>query len=283
MNIAIVGGRSLLKKELQEKLDQQEFSFKRAGECDFQDVVACEEYLVGVDCVIHTGLDWRKRKPDEVYNQISDLSCIVNEALKSNIRIILISDALSMGYHKKTDLYNESEVWNQTIKWSFSGFMYHLAERELARGIAEGLVGVTIRPSILIGSEEDGEVFRSLNSSLKNNNPSDSNYLNIVSRADVINLIDKLLRLDKIEFQFVTAAGHSITEQKFAEQISLSGIKDKSGNWFDSLLAKFRKDSSASPLDRPLGISLNYNNQRSKDWVGMEYSDIETTLLEFRP
>ncbi|MFT4567772.1 MAG: hypothetical protein ACI9FN_002739 [Saprospiraceae bacterium] len=295
MNVAIVGGRSLLKEDLCEALSNHNVVLRleaksspesmTAGDvynCDFQDIVDCETFLSGIDCVIYSGLNWRGVKHGDLYNQIADIGCIVNEALKNRIKIIFLSDALSMGYHPKSGPYDESKVWNQSVEWSCPGFMYHLAERELYRGISEGMEAVVVRLSFMLGSKEAQEEFLSHISSLGISKQPVDGRVSIISRKDVVQLVTKLIHRDSYDHRFVNCAAHSLGEPAFLESI---GYQKPDKKWYDSITTlwlRFMRNNNPPLLNRPDGLIIEYDNRRSMDWLGMEYLDLKSTLAEFQ-
>ena len=270
MKIAVVGNRPFLKQELCRELANQKIEFQiditvdtsidqsyESHDCDFQDIVSCERLLSGIDCLIHTGLSWRELKKEVIYNQINDLGCIVNEAIKQKIRVIFISDALSSGYHSKFDTYDESKLWNQSMDWSLSGFMYHFAEREIFRGIVEGIEAVIIRPSIMIGSKSDKQAVSDISGRCYD--PEDSKgSLSIVSRTDIIQLIRKLIDFDSFEYRFVNCSGHSISVPQFAELIADHETPEERSSVFSSIFNYFKKTTPSSFLGRIFGFENNY-------------------------
>ncbi len=295
MNVAIVGGRSLLKGDLSEALSDLNVTLRldqkpspessnsgHIHNCDFQDIVDCEKFLSGIDCVIYTGLNWRGLKQNDIYNQIVDIGCIVNEALNNKTKIIFLSDALSMGYHPQAGPYDEAKAWNQSIEWSMPGFVYHLAEREIYRGISEGIEAVVVRSSFMLGAKAEKEEFLSHSTLSPTSKKSLKGIVNIVSRKDIIQMITKLIHLDKYDHRFVNCAGHSLSTIEFVDSIDIQKSDQNPVGYFAKLWAKFRRKNILPLLHRPDGLDIDYDNRRSIDWVGMEYSDLKSTLKEFQ-
>ena len=124
-------------------------------EGDVLDVVSLEEWMEGMDIVIHSAalVSFRKSERKEMYKvNVDGTANVVNAALEKNIkRFVHISSIAALG--RKTDGSNV----NEEKKWEENKFTTHYsrskykAEMEVWRGAGEGLNVVILNPSTILG------------------------------------------------------------------------------------------------------------------------------------
>lgn len=291
MKVAVVGARTYLNDLIENTLtnggylvhssiyvSSEDHTITPVADIDFQDIVQCERFFDNVDCVIHTGLNCRKRSDKNIYDQIASLSCIVNEALSRNIRMVYVSDALAGGYHSNVAYHTEQESWNQSIEWSLYGHMYHMSERVLYRGIAEGLQALVVRPAVMIGHPDDREALALLSAILRRNRSESKDGLCITSRSDVVAIIQAWLERDHHPHNLIIAGGQNITLGDFSKYL-MAGSNLSVSLWTYILSIFFTK--SYSFLGRPMDLRLYYDSQKSIRWLGVQTQDLEVTIREF--
>lgn len=125
-------------------------------EGDVRDIYSLEEAMVGVDQVYHVAA-LISMQPDDLGQMLSvnaeGTANVVNAVLSSDIRKLLyVSSVAAFGRPERAvKLIDE----NLDVKDSSDNFAYYksklYAEREVWRGIAEGLNAVIINPSTILG------------------------------------------------------------------------------------------------------------------------------------
>lgn len=78
---------------------------------------------------------------------------IVNLCLEKKARLVYLSSVAALGEGKDSELINEKSKWEWHPKLSGYSISKFEAEREVWRGIAEGLDAVIVNPTIVIGSD----------------------------------------------------------------------------------------------------------------------------------
>jgi dihydroflavonol-4-reductase len=124
-------------------------------EGDILDVVSLQDALQDIDIVIHSAaiVSFSKKEQKQMYKvNVEGTANVVNMALEKNIkRFVHISSIAALG--RKTDgaHVNEEKKWEESkINTHYAKSKYK-AELEVWRGISEGLNGVILNPSTILG------------------------------------------------------------------------------------------------------------------------------------
>ncbi|RYY38567.1 MAG: NAD-dependent epimerase/dehydratase family protein [Chitinophagaceae bacterium] len=124
-------------------------------EGDILDVVSLADAMQGVDSIVHSaalvsfhGAD-RKRL---LQINRDGTGNVVNVALEEGIRrIAYISSVAALGRTREGGHVDETKKWTETKSNTQYAVSKHLAEMELWRGFSEGLEGVILNPSTILG------------------------------------------------------------------------------------------------------------------------------------
>ncbi len=123
------------------------------GDITHQDRV--EELLEGVSQIYHCAATVSFRKDDRDLIRRSNIrgtESLVNACLyKEDIRLCYVSSTAALGRSQQGEMINEDSTWKNSPYNSFYAVSKFVAEREVWRGIAEGLNAVILNPSIIIG------------------------------------------------------------------------------------------------------------------------------------
>jgi len=85
---------------------------------------------------------------------------IVNLCLEKKARLVYLSSVAALGEGKDNELINEKSKWEWHPKLSSYSISKFEAEREVWRGIAEGLDAVIVNPTIVIGADNSSNTAR---------------------------------------------------------------------------------------------------------------------------
>ncbi|RYF84858.1 MAG: NAD-dependent epimerase/dehydratase family protein [Chitinophagaceae bacterium] len=122
---------------------------------DVLDVVSLGEAMQGVDCVVHSAaiVSFTKEKRREMYAvNIDGTANVVNMALETGVRRLLhVSSVAALGRTTKAAMVTEEKGWEENKNNTHYAITKHHAEMHAWRGIAEGLEGVIINPSTILG------------------------------------------------------------------------------------------------------------------------------------
>ena len=122
---------------------------------DVLDVIAIDDAMKGVDAVIHSAasISFAGKDRKQMYNvNINGTANIVNLALENNIKkLVHISSISALGRTSSGEHVTEEKKWIESKLNTHYGITKNKAEREVWRGISEGLNAVIINPSTVLG------------------------------------------------------------------------------------------------------------------------------------
>lgn len=124
-------------------------------EGDVLDVVALQEGMEGASAVIHSAaiVSFVKENRDEMYKvNVEGTANVVNLALETGVkRLLHVSSVAALGRTLDAATVNEEKKWEDSKANTHYAISKHKAEIEVWRGFAEGLQGVIINPSTILG------------------------------------------------------------------------------------------------------------------------------------
>ena len=124
-------------------------------EGDILDVISLEEAMDGIDTVIHAAamVSFVKKDRKQMYQvNVEGTANVVNIALEKNIRrFVHISSVASLGRTANGGSVNEEKKWEESKVNTHYAKSKYKGELEVWRGISEGLSGIILNPSTLLG------------------------------------------------------------------------------------------------------------------------------------
>jgi len=124
-------------------------------EGDILDTVSLEEFMKGVDAVIHSAaiISFHKNNRQQMYHvNVQGTANVVNAALEKNVsRFVHISSVAALGRSKISSQVNEEKKWQKNKTNTNYAISKYRAEMEVWRAIGEGLNAVIINPSTVLG------------------------------------------------------------------------------------------------------------------------------------
>ncbi len=128
---------------------------------DILDVYSLEDAMEGVDYVYHAAAIISFNPCDHkkmIENNTKGTANVINAALKKNIKKLChVSSIASVGRDNTKNSVSENDQWTYSKQQSAYAISKFESEREVWRGIAEGLNAVIVNPSIILGSGHWGE------------------------------------------------------------------------------------------------------------------------------
>lgn len=136
---------------------------------DVLDVVSVYEAAEGIDAVIHAAALVSFHADDQqalMQVNASGTANVVNAAIENNVkRFVQVSSVAALGRSTKSEVVTEDRQWQEGGSHTHYALSKHAAELEAWRGFAEGLQGVIINPSTILGY---GDWHNSSNALFKN-------------------------------------------------------------------------------------------------------------------
>lgn len=124
-------------------------------EADILDVIELDRAMKGVDTIIHSAamVSFDKNERAMLYQtNVDGTSNVVNVALENNIsRLVHISSIAALGRTKNGEKVNEEKEWKDSSANTHYAISKYKGEMEVWRAIAEGLNGVILNPSTILG------------------------------------------------------------------------------------------------------------------------------------
>ncbi|HEX2608404.1 MAG TPA: NAD-dependent epimerase/dehydratase family protein [Flavisolibacter sp.] len=124
-------------------------------EGDVLDVLSLEDAMQGVEAVIHSAavVSFSKKNRKEMYQVNREGTAnVVNIALDQTIqRFVHISSVAALGRTTRSETVTENRKWEETSSNTHYALSKHEAEMHVWRGFAEGLEGVILNPSTILG------------------------------------------------------------------------------------------------------------------------------------
>ena len=124
-------------------------------EGDVLDVVALQEGLEGADAVVHAAaiVSFVPNDRAAMYKvNIEGTENLVNMALEQGVRRLLhVSSVAALGRTATAATVTEEKAWENSATTTHYAITKHEAEMQAWRGFAEGLEGVIINPSTILG------------------------------------------------------------------------------------------------------------------------------------
>jgi nucleoside-diphosphate-sugar epimerase len=124
-------------------------------DADLMDFGAMEDAMKGISEVYHCGaiVSFYPRDHKEMLKvNIDGTANLVNQALENNVsKFCYVSSVATLGRAENNDVSTEETYWIPSKKNSVYGISKYGAEREIWRGMEEGLQALIINPSVILG------------------------------------------------------------------------------------------------------------------------------------
>lgn len=263
---------------------------------DILDVFSLENALEDVTKVYHCAalVSFNPTDRDLLYKiNIEGTANVVNACLDANVqKLAYVSSTSALGKPKnKQEAVTENTKWNSDYGHSQYGISKHMAEREVWRGVEEGLPAVVINPSIIIGPGDFtkssiqliDKVYKGLLFYTKGANA----YVDVrdVSRA-LIELMESQITNEKF---LVTSENYAFKRffSEAANALKVGGPKIMASTFLSSIAWRLEAVKSFIFRTKPLitketARSANsvttYSNSKIKKALGFEFIPVQEAI-----
>ncbi|MFN0274540.1 MAG: NAD-dependent epimerase/dehydratase family protein [Chitinophagales bacterium] len=125
-------------------------------EGDINDVSSLQDAMQGVAYVYHAAAKVTfapGRRNELIKVNVEGTANVVNLALNEGVKkMVHVSSVAALGRNPGNPTITEEIEWENTTQASDYAMSKHLSEREVWRGIAEGLQAVIVNPTIIVGA-----------------------------------------------------------------------------------------------------------------------------------
>jgi dihydroflavonol-4-reductase len=175
---------------------------------DILDVISLEEAMEGIDTIIHAAavISFAKQDREQMYRvNVEGTANIVNMALEKNVRrLIHISSVAALGRTTTGGSVNEEKKWEESKVNTHYAKSKYKGELEVWRGISEGLHGVILNPSTILGygdwNNSSCAIFKNIYEEFKWYTPGINGFVDV---QDVARVVVSMLDNDISEQRFV--------------------------------------------------------------------------------
>ncbi len=180
-------------------------------EGDVLDVMSLDDAMEGIDIVVHSAavVSFIKKSRKEMYRvNVEGTANVINMALEKKVsRIIHISSVAALGRTVHGGHVNEERKWQENKINTHYARSKHQAELEVWRGLGEGLNGVILNPSTILGYGDwntgSCAIFRNVYSEFKWYGPGINGFVDV---EDVARAVVLLIESDITEQRFILNA-----------------------------------------------------------------------------
>ena len=190
-------------------------------DADITDYFSLEDVFNNVSQVYHcaglVSFDSKDKAALQKVN-IEGTTHIVNLCLHRKARLLHVSSVAALGEEKDDVLITESSKWEWNKNKSAYSISKFESEREVWRGMAEGLDAVIINPSIVLGAddrENSGQIFSQLEKGLKFYPTGSTGFVDV---HDLVDIMIRLMNDDQIKGTNFLINSVNISYQELFEQ-----------------------------------------------------------------
>lgn len=265
---------------------------------DILDIPALEDAFVGIDHVIHAAA-MVSFNPRDKYTLFevngTGTANLVNLALDKGVKkFIHISSVAALGRKGSDEVIDEEMVWEDSKHNSNYAISKYIAEKEVWRGIEEGLNAAIINPCVILGPGNWGESSAALMLKVYQGFPFYSSGENaVVDVRDVSALVLNLHNSDIHSERFI-ASGHNISFKellfKMADALQVKRPSILPPNWLVGLVWRWELLKSYALGVQPLltretaraGVSKSrYDNRKAIEKLGASFRPLDESLSDF--
>ncbi len=259
------------------------------------DIGTLEDAMEGVTEIYHCAaiVSFDKADKKNLFDvNVEGTTNIVNLALEQNIKkLVYVSSIAALGKANGKILINEDNEWKNYKKHSDYSLSKYLAEKEVWRGIAEGLNAVIINPSVIIGEGDwdkgTPNIFKIVDNRLKYYTTGHNGFVDV---KDVVRAMITFMKSDIISERFIVSAQNIYYKtliEVVAQQLGAEPPSIKIDRMRGELLWRLSKfwslisGSKTFITEQSVNISTThaaYDNYKIKNKIGFEFAPIEKTI-----
>lgn len=233
-----------------------------------------------------------KQKMFEV--NINGTANVVNAGLEKGVqKLCHVSSIAAIGSSNHQTLTDEEVPWDEEQNPSIYAKSKYEAEREVWRGIAEGLHAVIVNPTIIIGpgnwTESSAQLFHQIHQGLRFYTKGTNGY---VAAEDLAKIMIRLMNSKTESQRFIITAENISYKQMFswiAEALQKKPPKYLAGKHLTELAWRTLKITSLLTGKAPLitkdtvqfaNTEYRYSNDKIIKETGYQFKTIKTTIEE---
>ena len=265
-------------------------------DADLLDFGAMEDALDGVKEVFHAGAVvsfYPKDHPAMLKVNIEGTANLVNLSVAKGVeKFCYVSSVATLGRAENNGLTDEETWWVPSKKNSVYSKSKYGAEREVWRGMEEGLHAVIVNPSVIVGPgywEENSGLFRLVHQGLKYYTKGINGY---VDARDVARAMRLLMENNCFGERFIVSAAN-LSYQEFFNLIAKHMDKPAPSVNVPNILTRIAwrieavrsaVTGSKPEVTREMAVTTTqvytYSNDKIRNRLPFEFRDIEDSIRE---
>lgn len=191
-------------------------------EGDILDPPQLTKAVSGVDQVVHAAaiVSFAPKDRERMLKvNVEGTANVINACLAAHIdRFCFVSSVAALGRTKNQTHFTEQAKWENSSANSHYALTKYLAELEVWRGIAEGLAGVIVNPSLVLGAGDWNKSSARLFKYVWEEHPFyTEGHINYIDVRDVADVIFRLIYSEITAERFILNAGTSTYREVFSK------------------------------------------------------------------
>lgn len=245
---------------------------------DVLDVLSLQEAMENVEKVYHCAavVSFSPKDRDNLFKtNIKGTANIVNTALQTRIKkLCFVSSIAAIGRSESNELTSESTEWKSSKRNSTYAISKYEAEKEVWRGIEEGLNAVIVNPSVILGPGDWNNGSAKIFDTLKNGTKFYTEGINgFVDVRDVASVMYQLMESEIVNERFIVSSENLSYRELFTLILNEYGIKPPTIKALGILLEaawRFEKFRGGLLKTRPLITKETVNTAQNQYFYSTE-------------
>ena len=245
---------------------------------DVLDVLSLQESMENVEKVYHCAavVSFSPKDRDNLFKtNIKGTANVVNTALQTRIKkLCFVSSIAAIGRSESNELTSESTEWKSSKRNSTYAISKYEAEKEVWRGIEEGLNAVIVNPSVILGPGDWNNGSAKIFDTLKNGTKFYTEGVNgFVDVRDVASVMYQLMESEIVNERFIVSSENLSYRELFTLILNEYGIKPPTIKALGILLEaawRFEKLRGGLLKTRPLITKETVNTAQNQYFYSTE-------------
>jgi nucleoside-diphosphate-sugar epimerase len=245
---------------------------------DVLDVLSLQEAMENVEKVYHCAavVSFSPKDRDNLFKtNIKGTANVVNTALQTRIKkLCFVSSIAAIGRSESNELTSESTEWKSSKRNSTYAISKYEAEKEVWRGIEEGLNAVIGNPSVILGPGDWNNGSAKIFDTLKNGTKFYTEGVNgFVDVRDVASVMYQLMESEIVNERFIVSSENLSYRELFTLILNEYGIKPPTIKALGILLEaawRFEKLRGGLLKTRPLITKETVNTAQNQYFYSTE-------------
>jgi len=264
---------------------------------DVLDIFSLEKVLEGISEIYHcAGMVSFQPGDGKKLNHVNidGTANLVNLALEKNIgKFCHVSSTAAIGRAEQEILIDEKVIWKTSGRNSRYAVSKYGSEREVWRGIAEGLNAVIVNPAIILGPGEidsgSTRLIKVVDRGLLFYTPGSNGFVDV---RDVVDIMIRLMNEETFGERFVVSAENVAYKTLFkyiAEALGKTPPRFQARGWISELAWRFEfirhylfntKPLITKETARTAKVNYSYSNKKIKERLNYSFIPIEQCIRD---